>query len=81
MKVVKKSPGNRQTMTLPAPAIRLLDQLRSNTPKSIFVHRLLEAEASRRWRRQFYLQAAAAYTPEVCEETLVLNSEYPVHEA
>ncbi len=81
MKVAKKSSGNRQTLTLPGPAIKLLDKMRAGAPKSAFLHRLLEMEARRRERRQFYLQAAAAYTPEVCEETLAVNAEYPVHEA
>ncbi|MFZ4682966.1 MAG: hypothetical protein ACOYMS_10720 [Terrimicrobiaceae bacterium] len=80
MKVAKKSPVSRQTLTLPAPAIRLLDSLRDDTPKSTFLHHLLEGEARRRERRHFYQQAVAAYTPEVCEQTLALNAEYPVHE-
>ncbi len=80
MKVAKESPLSRQTLTLPAPAIRLLDSLREDMPKSTFLHRLLEGEARRRERRRFYLGAAAAYTPEVCEQTLALNAEYPVHE-
>jgi hypothetical protein len=48
MKVARKSPVSRQTLTLPAPAIRLLDSLRDDTPKSTFLHRLLEGEARRR---------------------------------
>ena len=81
MKVVKKSPQSRQTLTLPGPAIRLLDELRADTPKSTFLCQLLDTEARRREQRRFYLEAAAAYTPKVCEETLALNAEYPVHES
>lgn len=79
-RVAKKSPVSRQTLTLPAPAVRLLDSLRDDMPKSTFLHRLLEGESRRRERRRFYLGAVAAYTPEVCEQTRALNAEYPVHE-
>lgn len=80
MKVVKKSSDSRQTLTLPARAVELIDQMRGDAPKSRFVHELLEREARRREREEFYQRVAEAYTAEVCEETLSLNAEYPVHE-
>jgi hypothetical protein len=80
MKVVKKSPASRHTLTLPARAMALLDEMRGKTPKSRYVERLLESEAEQRKRKIFYARAVAAYTPEVCRETLALNAEYPVHD-
>ncbi|MGF1657169.1 MAG: hypothetical protein ACFCU3_09345 [Verrucomicrobiales bacterium] len=81
MNVAKKSPGGRQTITLPVGAVVLLDQLRGSTPKSQYLEELLRAEEATQEKRAFYAGAVAAYTNRVCEETLSLNAEYPVDEA
>ncbi len=81
MKVAKKSLLSRRTLTLTEPSFALIEQMRQDKPKSVFVESLLKAEAERRAERQFYAQAVAAYTPEVSEETFALNAEYPIHES
>lgn len=70
MKVAKKSPTRRHTLTLPASAMALLNEMRGTTPKSRYLQRLLESEAEQRQRKAFYARASAAYTPQVCKETL-----------
>ncbi len=77
MKVAKKSPGSRQTLTLSRSAFDLLDVLRGGLPKSVFVQELLEKEKVRREREMFYRDAVAAYTPEVRRKTLELNEATP----
>ena len=80
MKVVRKSPESRRTLTLPFAALEILDELRDSTPKSVYIQSLLEKEKSRRMRRAFYREAVAAYTPDVCLEALRVNEEVPVAE-
>lgn len=77
MKVAKKSLGSRQTITLPRSAFDILDALRGETPKSVFVQELIEREKRRREREAFCRRAVAAYTPEVQAETLKLNEATP----
>ena len=64
MKVAKKSPESRQTITLPRSAFDILDDLRK--------------EKRRREPEIFYQKAVAAYTPEVQSETLELNEATPL---
>jgi hypothetical protein len=77
MKVAKKSPLSRQTLTLTRPAFDILEVLRGDLPKSVFVQKLLEKEKLRRDAEVFYREAMAAYTPEVRLETLELNEATP----
>ena len=56
----------------------MLDRLRGESPKSVFVEELLAKEMSRREREVFYRDAVNAYTPKVREETLRLNKETPI---
>lgn len=82
MKVAKKSPKNlRRTLTLNEASAKLIDKLRGDKPKSVFIGELLDAEARKRERTKFYAAAAAAYTPEVARETLALNAQFPISEA
>jgi len=82
MKVVQKSPKNvRRTLTLNEASTKLVEKLRGDKPKSVFIGELLEAEARKRERTKFYAAAAAAYTPEVVRETLALNAQFPISEA
>lgn len=82
MKVAKKSPKYlRRTLTLNEASIKLIEKLRGNKPKSVFIGELLDAEARKRERTAFYAAAAAAYTPEVAKETLALNAQFPISEA
>ena len=82
MKVAKKSPVNRRrTITLDEPSIELIEALREDRPKSVFVGELVKAEAARRARKEFYATATAAYTPEVSKQTLAINAQYPISEA
>jgi hypothetical protein len=78
MKVACKSPTSRQTITLTRSAFGLLDSLRGEMPKSVFVEELLAKEKTRREREAFYRTVITAYTPEVREETLKLNAETPI---
>jgi hypothetical protein len=77
MKVAKKSPSSRQTLTLTRPAFDILEVLRGDLPKSVFVQELLEKEKLRRDAEVFYREVMAAYTPEVRLETLELNEATP----
>jgi hypothetical protein len=77
MKIAKKSPRSRQTLTLSSPSMEILELLRGGLPKSVFLHELLEKEKLRRERETFYRDAMAAYTPEVRRETLELNEATP----
>jgi hypothetical protein len=78
MKVAKKSPESRRTLTLNHSAFGILDSLRGEVPKSVFVEELLTKEKKRREREAFYRTAVASYTPDVRLETLKLNDETPV---
>jgi hypothetical protein len=78
MKVASKSPQSRQTLTLTHKAFAMLDHLRGESPKSVFVEELLAKEKSRREREALYRTAVSAYTPKVREETLRLNEETPI---
>jgi hypothetical protein len=80
MKVASKSPLRRRTLTLPLRAFSLLDRLRDEKSRSAYLERLLEREYRRIEQERFYAAVNAAYTPEVCEETLRANEEFPVHE-
>ena len=77
MKIASKSPQSRQTLTLSKSAFDILDVLRGELPKSVFVQELLVKEKLRREREIFYRDAVAAYTPKVCRETLELNEATP----
>ena len=78
MKVAQKSPNSRQTLTLTRSAFGILDSLRGEMPKSVFVEELLAKEKKRHEREAFYRTAVTAYTPKVREETLKLNEEIPI---
>jgi hypothetical protein len=78
MKVAKKSSPSRQTLTITRSAFDILDRLRGETPKSIFIQNLIEKEKRRREREAFYQSVLAAYTPEVRLETLELNDSIPI---
>ena len=78
MKVASKSPRSRQTLTLTRRAFGILESLRGDAPKSVFVEQLLAKERARREREVFYRNAVTAYTPKVREETLRLNEELPI---
>lgn len=78
MKVADKSPANRHTLTLTGNAFGMLDSMRGEVPKSVFVEQLLAKEKKRREREAFYLTAVASYTPDVRMETLRLNEETPI---
>jgi hypothetical protein len=78
MKVAVKSPSARQTLTLTRRAFGLLDSLRGEMPKSVFVEELLAKEKKHREREAFYRTAVASYTPDVRLETLRLNEETPI---
>ena len=80
MRVAKKSPHRRRTLTLPVDAFLLLDGLRGEAPRSAYLGSLLEREYRRIEQERFHAQVNAAYTAEVCEETLRVNEEFPVHE-
>ncbi len=78
MKVAMKSPASRQTLTLTRQAFGMLDSMRGEMPKSVFVEELLAKEKKRREREAFYRTAVASYTPDVRLETLKLNEETPI---
>jgi hypothetical protein len=56
----------------------MLDSMRGEMPKSVFVEELLAKEKRRREREVFYRTAVASYTPDVRLETLRLNEEIPI---
>jgi hypothetical protein len=78
MKVAGKSPASRRTLTLTRNAFGILDSLRGEVPKSVFVERLLAKEQKQREREAFYRAAVASYSPEVRLETLKVNEEIPI---
>lgn len=78
MKVAYKSPALRRTLTLTRSAFGMLDSMRGDKPKSLFVEELLTKEKTRREREAFYRAAVASYTPDVRSETLKLNEEAPI---
>jgi hypothetical protein len=80
MKVARKSPLGRRTLTLPLAAFPILDRLRGETSRSAYVETLLEREHYRVEEERFHAAVNAAYTAEVCQETLRVNEEFPVHE-
>jgi hypothetical protein len=56
----------------------MLDSMRGDKPKSVFVEELLAKEKKRREREAFYRTAVASYTPDVRLETIKLNGETPI---
>lgn len=78
MKIASKSPASRQTLTLTSSAFGMLDSMRGDMPKSVFVEELLTKEKKRREREAFNRTAVASYTPDVRSETLKLNEETPI---
>ena len=80
MKVAEKSPTPRRTLTLPTHSLKLLDELRGSTAKSAYLEQLLERERLQLEDARWVADMNAAYTPEVCEQTLRINDEYPIHE-
>ena len=80
MKVAGKSPIKRRTLTLPSSTFSLLDRLRGEAPRSAYLAGLLEREYDRIEQERFHADVNAAYTLQVCEETLRVNEEFPVHE-
>ena len=58
MQVAQKSPASRQTPTLTRSAFGMLDSMRGEMPKSVFVEELLAKEKRRREREAFYRTAA-----------------------
>jgi len=83
MKVAKKSPENRSiavpariTLTLPIETYRLIDELRGNEPRSVFLESLVQQERERRERDRWLAKGRAQYTPEVCRRTLELNAMF-----
>ncbi|MEO7317717.1 MAG: hypothetical protein ABIZ56_01880 [Chthoniobacteraceae bacterium] len=88
MKVAKKSPKKRSaapparaTLTLDIGTYRKIDTLRGEMNRAAWVQDLIEREQERRDREAFVDLVRQQYTPEVCRETLVINEEYPIHEA
>jgi hypothetical protein len=80
MKVAKKSPIRRRTLTLPIAAFPLLDHLRGERSRSAYLEDLLEREHGRVEEERFQAEVNAAYTAEVCEETLRVNEDFPIDE-
>lgn len=69
------------TLTLPQSACILVDELRGNLPRSVFVQQLIKVEKRRFEAEQaFVVSLNAAYTPEVVNRTLKINAEFPIHE-
>ena len=81
MQVAKKSLDKRRTVTLPSAVIQLLDEMRGEIPKSRYVEQLLKEAHTANQNAAFYAEAVEAYTPLVCEETLALNHDFPIHDA
>ena len=59
----------------------MIEELRGDEPRFVFIGELLDAEARRREKRKFYDAATAAYTPQVATETLDINEQFPMSEA
>lgn len=78
MKLAPESAAGPRTLTLTRRAFGILDGLRGEVPRSVFVQELLTKEMKRREREAFYRTAVASYTPDVRLETLNLNEETPV---
>jgi hypothetical protein len=78
MKVAKKSPASRRTLTLSGSAFEMLEDLCGSMPKSVYVQNLIVKQKQSMERADFYRQAVAAYTPDVRKETLELNEATPV---
>jgi hypothetical protein len=67
-----------ETLKLTKTALGILDSLRGDVSRSVFVGELLSKEKKRRERRAFYRTALASYTREVRLETLHLNEITPI---
>ena len=59
------------------PLMRQILQRFAASEGRMIMRELLEKEKLRREREVFYRDAVAAYTPEVCRETLKLNEATP----
>lgn len=81
MKVARKSPKSRHTLTLPEHVFRQIDSLRGKTPRSVYLATVLKQEELRRKREKFLAEVNAAYTPAVVRQTLRVNEAFPVDES
>jgi hypothetical protein len=78
MNFAPESTKGLRTLILTRAALGILNRLRGEMPKSVFVEELLAKEKRRHEREAFYRTAVTAYTPKVREETLKLNQETPI---
>ncbi len=73
------------SLNLPATVFQWIERQRGQTDRSIYIAKLLQQFIEQTERdaaeRDRLLEAGRRqYTPEVCEQTLQINDDFPVHE-
>lgn len=77
--------GETISLQLPASVFEWIEQARGQTDRSIYITQLLQQQIEQSQRegaeRMAWLaEGRKQYTPEVCQQTLQINDELPVHE-
>ena len=77
--------GEMVNLHLPDPLFEWIDQNRGNMARSAYIVRLLEAlieqsESETAKRQRWLAEGRKQYTIEICQQTLQINEEFPVHE-
>jgi len=80
MKVAKKSPEKRSTLTVTRATYDAIGHLAAGRPRSAVVDELVSSEMRRRQREALARRLEAEYTGRVCQETLELNAKLPVYD-
>jgi len=81
MKVAKKSPEKRSTLTVTRATYDAIGGLAAGRPRSAVVDELVQREVRRRAREELARRLETEYTGAVCRETLRLNADLPVHDS
>lgn len=73
------------SLHLPGPLFQWLERARGQTDRSLYITQLLQQRIEQTQRQAAEREAWLAegrrqYTPEVCEQTLQVSDEFPIHE-
>jgi hypothetical protein len=73
------------TVRLPGSILRWIDRERGDMELSAYLARVLErhmqqAREQSAAREAWLAEGRRQYTPEVCQQTLTFNEEFPIHE-
>ncbi|HKQ40069.1 MAG TPA: hypothetical protein VJ063_18490 [Verrucomicrobiae bacterium] len=73
------------SLSLPGSILQWIEQTRGQTERSVYIAQLLQQKIEQAQRETVDRAALLAegriqYTPAVCEQSLKINDEFPIHE-